>query len=118
MIKTCKICGKQFETNNRRKICCSNECSKKNARIITKLWNDRFHRDYQRKRNKGTVLCRICGEPVFRDIHKRSTATMHDDCVFEQCADILLSGNKLTKAQMQRLYSRGYTIKEFKEDYM
>ena len=63
-------------------------------------------------------MCRICGKPVYRDINKRSTATMHDECVFSQCADVMSSGEQLTKAQIQRLYSRGYTIKEFKEDYM
>jgi len=118
MTKNCKICEKEFETNNRRKVCCSAKCADINKRIITKQWNELHSRDYQRNRKNGCTLCRICGKPIHRDVHKRSTATMHDDCVYKESAEILKAGKKLTDAQVQRLYARGYTIKEFIEEYV
>lgn len=117
--KKCKICGKEFETNYRRKSCCSEKCAEINKREITRQWNKLHAADYRRAKRKGiSVVCRICGEPIYRDINKRSTAVMHDECVFRQCAEVLTKGERLTTAQIQRLYARGYTKKEFIEEYM
>ena len=116
--RKCKICGKEFESPYWKKQCCSDKCSKINAREITKRWNEIHHTDYQRAKRNGSVLCRICGEPIYRTVGRRSTTTMHDECVFKQCADILKEGKRLTGAQAQRLSARGYTITEFKEEYM
>lgn len=55
---------------------------------------------------------------MYRTVGRRSTATMHDECVFKQCADVIKAGKILTGAQAQRLSARGYTITEFKEEYM
>lgn len=118
MTKNCKICKKEFETNNRRKVCCCSKCADINKRIITKQWNELRGTDYQRKKRNGCSLCRICGEPMHRDVHKRSTATMHDECVYSDCMKVLKEGKKLSNTQIQRLYARGYTLKEFIEEYV
>jgi hypothetical protein len=118
MTKNCKICKKEFETNNRRKVCCCSKCADINKRIITKQWNELHGTDYQRKKRNGCSLCRICGEPMHRDVHKRSTATMHDECVYSDCMKVLKEGKKLSNTQIQRLYTRGYTLKEFIEEYV
>jgi hypothetical protein len=49
-------------------------------------------------------------------VGKLSTSRMHDQCVYRDCAITILSGNTLTKAQAERLYYRGYSIKAFKKD--
>ena len=116
--KNCKICKKEFETNNRRKVCCCSKCADINKRIITKQWNELHGTDYQRKKRNGCSLCRICGEPMHRDVHKRSTATMHDECVYSDCMKVLKEGKRLSNTQIQRLYARGYTLKEFIEEYI
>ena len=116
--RVCKICGKEFETRYYRRKCCSPECSKVNAREITRIWNSIHHTEWWRNKNNGKVLCKICGKPIFRIEGRRSTAQMHDECVFNQCKDVLKAGKKLNGMQGQRLAARGYTIREFKEDFL
>ena len=55
---------------------------------------------------------------MHRDVHKRSTATMHDNCVYSDCMKVLKEGKKLSNTQIQRLYARGYTLKEFIEEHV
>jgi hypothetical protein len=43
---------------------------------------------------------------------------MHDECVYSDCMKVLKEGKKLSNTQIQRLYARGYTLKEFIEEYV
>lgn len=117
MTRECMICGKEFETNHGTKKFCSKECAAINHRQVAKDWY-RIHGKVYRKQSNGIVLCRICGEPIYRNVGIRSTSIMHDECVFKQCKDVLQAGEKLSTAQIQRLSARGYTQKEFIEEYI
>lgn len=41
MIKTCPVCGKQFESNDMRKVYCSKECVKHNHSKLNSRYNIR-----------------------------------------------------------------------------
>lgn len=117
MTKICKICGREFETNHGTKKLCSKNCAVINKRLQAKEWY-RIHGRVYKKQKNNIVLCRICGEPIHRTCGIRSTSIMHDECVFRQCKDVLKAGEKLSTAQIQRLSARGYTQKEFIEEYI
>ena len=42
---------------------------------------------------------------------------MHYECVIDDCIKTLRAGEKLSKKQMMRLDTRGYTLTEFKEEF-
>lgn len=71
-----------------------------------------------RCRAKAITLCALCGKPIKRNYSTghRECSRMHDECVFKDCKNAILSGEKLTRAQSERLYRRGYTVKEFKAE--
>lgn len=126
MQKICVICGNEYEPyagQTHRQQTCSKECRKQYQ--IKR--NNEYKRTHKKQRSavarkyiNGRVICRICGQPIFRDfidgIHA-SVSTMHDECVFADAAETINSGNHLNNAQIQRLYARGYTLKEFKEEF-
>lgn len=123
-MKICVNCGKKFEPHHHRCKTCSAKCSeehlKKRCEEYRKLEHVRKARAMNmRKLIDGHVICRICGQPIFRNfiegVHA-SVSVMHDECVFADIAETINSGNHLNNAQIQRLYSRGYTLKEFKEE--
>lgn len=118
MKRECKICGKVFKTEFSRKLTCSPECANINKRQNTNRWNKMHHTAYQRKRQNGHVICKICGAAVFRDYVSRTTKQMHDECVYRDCLKTLEADGVLNKTQVQRLYSRGWTLEEFKNEYM
>ena len=43
---------------------------------------------------------------------------MHNECVYEDCRKTLEEGKTLSHVQLLRLQARGYTIPEFKEEFM
>ena len=122
----CVICGKEFEpvyNMKSRQKTCSRECRaimiRENSRIYKKQYYVREkHLAYMRNHNKKAI-CRLCGKPIFRDytVGIIARTQMHDECVFEDCAKTLKAGERLTTAQYQRLASRGYGVREFREEW-
>lgn len=118
MIKRCIVCGKSFTpvaNHSSVQILCSEECRK--IRQKERHDTEEFRKKCRdRCRAKAITLCTLCGKPIERNYssgHKEN-CRMHDKCVFEDCKNAILSGEKLTRAQSERLYRRGYTVKEFK----
>lgn len=129
MIKTgkCKICGKEYTSNVPNKLTCSDKCRRENGRRLAKKWyaeNRDAVAEYARKERiyayKSIAVCKICGESVDNKplLNCRSRAQYHDKCVYADCKKTLEAGFRLTAAQIQRLARRGYTITDFKEEYM
>lgn len=122
MTKICIICGKPFTPVLRhatRQITCSPECRAIYRSEYNKTPEFRA-RARERGRRRSNTLCLICGKRIVRDptacVDKLSTSRMHDTCVFKDCAKTILNHQILSRAQAERLYYRGYTIKEFKND--
>lgn len=126
---SCVICGTEFETDHPTKKLCGEECQKKNKREKAKKWymdninNPEFveHvRKVARENYKPAAKCRLCGKIIEQDVlptghtHK----FYHDDCVIKDCLSTIYEKKKLTQAQKLRLYSRGYTLKELKEEFI
>lgn len=49
-IKNCKICGKEFETNNDRQVCCCKECSRQNNKNLSMESKRRCRKNGKRKK--------------------------------------------------------------------
>lgn len=122
MTKQCVICGKEFEPRynlvNRQK-CCSRECSKKQHKIYSKNYSRtekerQRQRDWRKEHTKNHTLCRICGKPTVAE-YTRNKPHYHEECVVADCVETLRNGNKLSRAQYQRLYVKGYTMQEIYE---
>lgn len=119
----CKICGKEFQTNHHSKITCSQECSKKNHEEWYKMLSpegkqklkERYKKNYQ-----STSVCRICGKIIEQDMaaDRRTQKRYHDECVIKDCLSTIYAGKRISQSQQLRLYSRGYTIKELKEEFI
>lgn len=119
MERICSICGKSFVPYHSKHVICSKECKR--------IYHNRYQQEYKEKdpetylskrRSKPWYqsrlkphICDICGKPIerYRNIHQ----LRHDECVLKTCEEILRSGKRLDSAWRQRLYARGYTIKEF-----
>lgn len=121
-MKNCIICGKEFEPKRPHQITCGNKsCSRERGRITTKAYyQDEDHRRsrslHQRMRRCHT-LCRICGREIERGLNidvRASNSTMHEECVVRDAVKTMQNGEKLSTAQIQRLYQRGYSLKEVK----
>lgn len=124
-MKKCVICGKEYEPyagQETRQKTCSPECRQKYKSMYSNEYKKREYvkrasRIRMRKAIEGRTKCRICGKPIFRDWELgRSTKTMHDECVFADIQETIQSGSELSNAQIQRLYARGYTLKEFRKE--
>lgn len=122
----CIICGKEYEPYvgyGKRQLTCSEECRKKYARIYAKTNPKRYEylerqKQVKRERTNGHVICRICGKPVFRTFQiGEGSPWMHYECVIDDCIKTLRQGEKLSKKQLMRLSTRGYTITEFREEF-
>ena len=126
-IKRCKICGAEFSPVCAIQRTCSKVCSIENKRILNAQWKIENPERYQakiekaKKRYNPSGTCKICGKVINQDFISpthRSTSQMHDECVFSDCIDTLAKGVHLTKTQIQRLAARGYTMKEFINEYV
>lgn len=122
----CIICGKMYEPYHcygERQLTCSQECRKEYARQYAKNnpkqyeYKERY-KQAKRIRTNGHVICRICGEPIYRTFELgEGSPWMHYDCVINDCIKTLKQGEKLSKKQFMRLSTRGYTLTEFMEEF-
>lgn len=114
--KSCTVCGRIYIPIRYDQLTCSAECRAiHNAEI-------KHSRDKMYYKYKPTSLCKICGKTVVNSYefnpNRRKSATMHDECVYEDCRKTLEAGETLNHVQLLRLQARGYTIPEFKEEFM
>lgn len=127
-MNTCVICKKEFEPKphlRKRQKCCSPECSYVRNLQINNMWRA-AHRDKVResarrqpkKRRLRECRCKLCGgiliKPETRE--RISSIHMHDECVYNDIISTLNDGEKLSAKQKLRLYSRGWTVTEFKDE--
>ena len=114
----CKICGKEFQTNHHSKITCSKECSEKNHNDWYKTLSS--EEKTKAKKYKPTSVCRICGKIIEQTVTStgRTAKRYHDDCVIKDCLSTIYAGKHISHEQQLRLYARGYTIKELKEEFI
>ena len=122
----CVICGKEFvpyRTYGERQKTCSVECRKvyvrRYQREISRTDEYKKHSaDLLRKRRNGSVICRICGKPIYRTFFPgEGSPWMHYECVINDCINTVKEGKPLTHKQLLRLDSRGYSKTEFMEEY-
>ena len=113
--KICVVCGREYTPRRYDQLTCCKECR---TIYILEAKKARYRENYK---YKSTAVCKICGKPVinvFKSPYRRASATMHDECVFEDCEKTLREGKTLSHVQHLRLQQRGFTIAEFKEEYM
>lgn len=122
MKRICEICGREFEPYyaavKTQRICSSEECKRE---FRKKYWKTHSRTEYKIKKKKeirafGCARCRICGEPLRRPeaLNERARSTrMHEECILKDCAHTYTATGKLTTTQKQRLYAKGYTLREF-----
>ena len=125
----CVVCGKLFEPvfKHPKQKTCSPECRLIVCRQETKAWrlkhpekaNKPYDRDKYYNYIRKPVLCRICGKPT--EVHvtaggRRSSDWMHDECIINECKKKILNSEPLGSKWVQRLYTRGYTARELKEE--
>ena len=124
-MKKCVICNKEYKPyagQETRQKTCSPECRRKYKAMYSNEYKKREYvkrasRIRMRKAIEGRTKCSICGKSIYRNWELgASTKTMHDECVFADAAETLRAGNELSNVQIQRLYARGYTLKEFREE--
>lgn len=128
--KQCVICGKEFLKYQSCQITCSKECSLENRkRRQYELYHSdiEFARKSRRISSKKirhanpSVRCLICGEIIYRapdEDWKHSKPRMHDECIYKDCVATLKAGERLSQRQYLRIQSRGWTLKEFKEEFL
>lgn len=125
MFKNCRICGKEFETNNPCYCTCSSACSLKNAKALTKKWRQnnadkmrKYNAKRTRKYKKPIILCGICGEEVPQICSERgySRKRYHEECVLKEALQAISEGRgPKDKAVMRAWNTYAYTAKELKE---
>ena len=126
-MKTCVICGKEFEPRHNlkeRQKCCSAECSAVLKKQIGHIYRETHQSEIRAKRKKMRVQhlrdcrCWICGQHIDKPItgERVSNIRMHDECVYRDAVNTLNSGGQLSDKQKLRLYARGWTVTEFKEE--
>ena len=122
MKRVCEICGKEFEPYyaavKTQRICSSEECKREYRK---KYWSTHSRAEFvikkkQEIRTVGCARCRLCGEPIRRTaaINQRaSSSRFHEECILKDCAHTYMVTGALMTAQKQRLYTRGYSLKDF-----
>ena len=122
--RNCVECGKEFSTYRPIQKVCSPECREQRELRRRKEWyaeNREYVIQMVRTYNlqkSGVARCRLCGKlikQVMLSDHK-GRAQMHDECVYNDAVKTLQSGNELTEVQQQRLRTRGYSIRELKNE--
>ena len=126
-MKKCIICGAEFEPyyalRSRQKTCGSKECMRlrnlRQNKVYYSIEENKDRQKFMQRVRRSKAVCRICGEKIERnhDIHHRaSNSTMHDSCVIRDAMETIAKGEKLNSTQVQRLYQRGYTVKEIRDE--
>lgn len=119
MIKTCIVCGKEFEAARHNYVCCSKECTKYNCQYGYRLSSEKYKKVLalrERVRNNRQRKCRICGKTIEREkVEDELYKQIHEQCIIDDCVKSMKAGKRMTNTQFSRLYSRGYTVRDLKE---
>lgn len=124
MLKTCKICGKEFIPRQANYKCCSPECSKINAENLIKIHNKKWYHSNRPKykawnrTHAPAIYCKICGEEVpkvYTD-EKVYYQRYHEECIVSSALTAIRNGERLARSQaLRRAANHGYTVKELKQ---
>lgn len=122
-IEHCKICGSEFLKISSRTLTCSPECSRENRLRYQARYheaNREYIRHYEQTHRKPRprAYCRICGELITHRELGQIRTWMHDECVYADVLETIKSGKPVQKKQYLRLQARGWTMKEFLEEYL
>ena len=128
MTVKCKICGKEFEAQQKNHNLCSPECRKISHDACRRAWweNNREEqrrkaREYCRKKAKP-VYCKFCGKPVEAHVtpvgqHRRNR--YHSECLIDAAIEAILRGekfnNKRSKNVLAYAVNKGYSKRELLE---
>ena len=77
MIKTCKICGKEFKANRARQAYCSPECMEEGRRAVGRAY---YARKTAGKVTETTKTCPICGKTFEVDVFKTTQVYCSEEC--------------------------------------
>lgn len=126
----CKVCGSDMTVENSRYCYCGDDCRLIGYYARKKEYDEKVNNDPVRRKmiserakfrtriiNNGTIICRICRKPIYRNIYEPETIrnTMHTECILDEAIGIVKSGQTLPDKIRQRAYSRGYDINMIKE---
>lgn len=122
MTKTCEICGAKFEPRynlqNWQK-CCNKACSKElirrgaQERRATEKYKQQRRARYWRE-HAERVKCRICGQIIPPLLYNGKRPRYHEACVVKDCLNTLRRGERLSKTQTNRAYTRGISVKDLR----
>ena len=120
MIKTCKICGKEFIPRQANYKCCSPECSKINTKNNVKKgtinWYNRNFETikFKRRQKAPAIKCRICGKEVPKTYTaggRVAISRYHEECVLKAALIDLKNGECTTKSKaIKRAWNKGYSL--------
>ena len=118
MFKKCKICGKEFETQNTRYCTCSLNCSIKNAQALSNTWKKNNVDKVREHRKPVIVSCRICGKevPATYSAGRNSHKYYHEKCVVKDALQAVAEGKGVEDSRVKRAWNTYcYSLKELKE---
>ncbi len=106
MINKCKICGKEFEAQQRNHNLCSDKCRKISLAERRKAYlechgeEQRIRNRERQRKNAKPIYCKICGEvvePHYTATGKRARYQYHRDCIVNEAIAAILRGEKFNK---------------------
>lgn len=125
VIKECIICGKEFTPHYNmidRQKCCSKDCFKVHYQRWREDWYRNNHasilqkaRKDSRLKNKDRVICKLCGKPIETPNASGWRPRYHEKCIFDDCAEAIKRGERVSATQYNRLRVRGYGIADVKD---
>lgn len=110
--RVCVVCGAEYISHHPKQLCCCKACSKANYKNAPSHTRE-AKRMQQRRRTE--VFCKICGKKIYRTMNpdqRASTSRYHVKCTIMDMINTINSGQRYSRAQFQRVSSRGYSVFE------
>ena len=127
--KKCEVCGAEYVPAYppmwKRSKYCSDKCRKEAVRNWQRSYYSEHRdeineKDRNRRMNNPHVVCKLCGKVIDKrkeSVQSNSSIQYHEHCVMLDTLDTLRDGSQLTRAQRSRLESRGWGLKDFREEF-